>query len=191
MEEGGNSWVGTYNPLWYEQDYFTKDPYNPYQDFDRHNAAFTRLIHVMNPKSVLDVGCAYGYIVKRLLDKGIHAMGCDVSEWCEEQSKLIIPGHFTKTTAWDLSCFKDKEFDVLFSEGTLEHIPEDKIDKMVEEFARVAERRYIGLSPNYPNTRYHVCNHDIEWWFSKMPPNTWLGKTGRSLDQEDQWLVKC
>ena len=171
----------------YEKQYFTEHPYNPYQDFERHGKVFNNLVRILHPSSMLDVGCAYGFIVKRCLEAGIFAMGLDVSQWCGQQK--VIPGHYIRGTAWALP-FKNKSFHVLFSEGVLEHIPEDKIDQVFAEFERVAARRCLGVSCNSPQTEHHLTNHNIDWWRERIPALTWLGATSRSLDLEDEWVVK-
>lgn len=180
----------------YERDYFTNGNglggYFNYGDFEVHGARVDKLIAITNPKSVLDVGCAYGFIVKRLLDKGIPAMGCDISKWCEDRE--IIPGHFVRTPTHDLSAFKDKQFDVLYCEGVLEHIEECNIVKTMAEFARVANKRYLALTFDYHanagETDGHVCLHNPAWWFDKIPLYTWmfLGNTG--TDGGTQWVYK-
>ncbi len=191
MEGEGNSWVGTYNPDWYERDYFTKGPYNPYMDFDRHNVVFEKILNLFNPRSVLDVGCAYGFMVRRFLNKGIFAKGCDISKWCEIQANIILPsGFFIRTPAWDLSPFANNSFDFLYCEGVLEHFPEDKIEQVFREFSRVSSRGVLGISYDSPGTQHHICNHDVNWWLSKIPNNYYLGITGQSLDRECQWMVK-
>ena len=39
------------------------------------------IIKTLQPKSVLDVGCAYGLLVETLRDRGIEAFGMDISEY--------------------------------------------------------------------------------------------------------------
>ncbi len=181
-------------PTEYEKEYFTEHPYKGYWDFPAHAARVNKLINITHPKSVLDVGCGYGYIVRRLLWKGIPAYGCDISEWCEQQAREIIPGHFVRTPADDLSMFKDKQFDVLYCEGVLEHIEEDKIDKVMSEFERVAERRYLQVSYDYhENVRMepgHICLHDETWWFFRLPLYTWMFAGNTGTDGGNGWMYK-
>ena len=51
----------------YEEDYFTRTVYKPYQDFPRHTRVVERFVRIMRPRSVLDVGCAYGYIILQVM----------------------------------------------------------------------------------------------------------------------------
>ena len=173
--------------LEYEEYYFTKAPYSPYQDFPRHIKVVEKILS-FKPLSVLDVGCAYGFIVKHLLEKGIDAYGCDISHWCEQKANELIPGRYTRCPAWQLP-FENKQFDLLYCEGTLEHIPESKINIVMSEFYRVAQRRllYISFTGDAPG---HVCMHDVFWWMAKLPANTYLGYSGNSSDLETIYIYK-
>jgi len=180
--------IEEYDPEWYEEHYFTRYPYRPYytpgEGIPIGDGRFKVLKDVLNPKSVLDVGCAYGLMVRLCLENGIPAMGTDVSRWCEKQAETIIPGHFVRGNAWDLP-FKDKEFDVIYCTGVLEHIPENLIDKTFSEFIRVADRYFIDVSFDCAGTAHHLCNHDFDWWFDKCPPNTWLSRIPNLIEAGD------
>ena len=175
-----------FDPEWYEEEYFTAKPYAPYYTIGEpaplSAQKFIVLMNVTQPRSVLDVGCAYGLMVERCLENGIYAMGLDISKWCEKQAEIIIPGHFVRGVAWDLP-FKDKEFDVLYCDGVLEHIPERLIEQTLSEFYRVANKRCMDITFDHPETEHHICNHNFDWWFERCPPNTWLSKEGNTFDQ--------
>lgn len=176
--------VGSYTVSWYEEDYFAN--HYKYRDFPRHDAVFPKLLAI-KPKSVLDIGCAYGFIVRRCWDKGIRAVGLDVSNWCGKN--FAVPGYYVRAVGWAIP-FKDKSFDAIWCEGVLEHIPEDKVEQMFQEFSRVADRGILGVSYSHPETNHHVCNHDFQWWKERIPKNFMLGKSGESLDLEADWYVK-
>ena len=86
----------------YGESYFNGGVYDEYKDFPAHQKRVEKLIRIARPQSVLDVGCAYGYIVKQLLDKGIPAWGCDISEYAEKRAKEIIPGRVKRCPCWEL-----------------------------------------------------------------------------------------
>jgi hypothetical protein len=82
----------------------------------------------LNPKSVLEVGAARGYLVKRFEAAGIPAKGLEISKHC----------HLTRVTdsvvEWDICQtpwpFKDGEFDLCYSVAVMEHIPEEGISSL-------------------------------------------------------------
>lgn len=176
----------------YEEEYFTKTGYQDgYRDYLAHAFRAKKIVEMSNPRNVLDVGCAYGYIVKYLVDMGVDAYGTDISEWCEKQAATIIPGRFKHGSA-DAIPWPDNSFDVLYCEGVLEHIEDGKIDKVMAEFGRVALRHIIAVSfPYHTNDSLgHVSLHDEHWWYQKIPLRTWLflGNTGTEADCK--WLFK-
>lgn len=176
----------------YEEDYFTKTAYpGGYRDFSQHNTRFDTLMHLAKPKSLLDVGCAYGYMVGRALARGIHAVGMDISVWCAKQANVTLPeGHFIRQDVEQGIPFKDKEFDCLYCEGVLEHIAEDKIDFVLSEMARVANKRVLAISFE-GDARGHICLHDSEWWKQRIPSKTWLYMGNCSSDVDPfNWYYK-
>ena len=40
-----------------------------------------KIVELFNPKTVLDAGCACGYLVAALRDRGVGAYGVDISEY--------------------------------------------------------------------------------------------------------------
>ncbi len=133
------------NNIEYEKDYFTRSGYENYMDYPVNEVRVDKIIEMAHPKSVLDVGGAYGYIVKRLLDRGVHAVCMEVSKWSEEQR--VVPDNFVRHDMRDTPYpFKDKEFDVLYCEGVLEHIGEQYIKPIMAEFERISHERILALT---------------------------------------------
>jgi len=114
--------------------------YRLYRDFPCHWKT-VEIILERKPKSVLEVGGARGYIVKKLEDQGVKATCMDVSKHCwhtRATNSFVL--HDATKKPWP---FKDKEFDLCFSIAFLEHVPEDKVDTVIEEMCRVANRRQL------------------------------------------------
>ncbi len=91
---------GDSSPNVFEKDYFegrTSNYSSGYRDYEPYFDFLTRKVLAKTPSSVLEIGCAYGFIIKRLLSRGIFAVGIDVSEWATKQgiSPNIIRGSLT------------------------------------------------------------------------------------------------
>ena len=179
----------------YEKDYFQRIGYDGYRDFDAHKLRVEKIISMANPNSVLDVGCAYGFIVKRLLDKGIYAVGMDISGWCETMSKDIIPlnyvRHDMRITPYP---FREQEFDLLYCEGVLEHIEEEYIPRIMNEFARVSKLRIIQVSfddhKDVEKEEGHILLRDNGWWMSQVPLKTYVAYHEVSIENNWLWMYK-
>lgn len=141
-----------------------------YADFPE-SIKFVEYIKSFNPESVLDVGCAYGFLVKRLNSAGINAEGVDVSTFAR---KMRVTDDITTASVFDLSCFKDKQFDLAVTIELLEHVLEKDVDKALSEIARVSKRGVHWIAYKEVDDIFktkdvtHVNIKPFDWWVSKI-----------------------
>jgi SAM-dependent methyltransferase len=105
----------------------------------------------LNPKKTLEVGCGPGTRSIFLSHLGVKAVAIDIDEGIVSQvknynTKFKGSVQVDKLDAFNLP-YKDKEFDVVFNAGFLEHFDDDDKIKLVKEFTRVA-KYYIFMVPN-------------------------------------------
>lgn len=139
-----------------------------YWDYPAHWITF-REIMKHKPESVLEIGCARGYLLKRLQDEGIRAEGLEVSDHC--YLTRVCDG----VQVWDLTQtpwpFKDQEFDLCFSAAVLEHIPAAKIDAIAAEIRRVTKRGLHGVDFGDHDDGFdktHCLFREKAWWIEKL-----------------------
>lgn len=100
------------------------------------------------PVNILDVGGTENFWVQigkaGNKDYNITLLNLDITKNFEKDNFIFIRGD-----AVDLSQFSDNEFDVVFSNSVIEHIPLDKNrQKMADEIIRTA-KKYFVQTPNY------------------------------------------
>lgn len=141
-----------------------------YWDFPVHNVTAQHVLW-RNPKSVLEIGCARGYVLKRLEDAGVIVGGMEVSKHCYmtravnninvwDICKVPWPIHSNDLTA---------QFDLCLSVAVLEHIPEESLPGMIREMARTCQRGLHGIDFGHKDDgfdRTHVTLRPKEWWKS-------------------------
>ena len=138
-----------------------------YRDFAIH-ARTAQLVLEKQPTSVLELGSARGYILKRLEDTGVVVTGLDISEHCRLTRVVEDVRTWNVTeTPWPL---QSGSHDLCLSVAVLEHIPEDKLPAMFAEMQRCCSRGLHGVDLHDDgNDRTHVTIRPIEWWRERMP----------------------
>jgi len=91
-----------------------------------------------NPKRVLDVGCAKGFLVKAFKEQGIEAWGVDVSEYALSTAPEDVREHLYRVDLnKDALPFPDEYFDCVTFLGTIECL--DDYNKVLSEIKRVMQ----------------------------------------------------
>ena len=94
--------------------------------------------------TLLDVGCSNGTAVDSLCRMGYDAWGIDPApraiEYCEKRRLTTCVTGSAVTIP-----FEDNSFHIIFSTDTIEHIRPREVDKVLDEFYRVATH-YLVLS---------------------------------------------
>lgn len=107
------------------------------------------IIEKFHPKTVLDIGCAYGELVKGLIELGVEAYGIDGSDYAINNSDPSIRSKLSKVNLnSDKFPFDDKKFDVVGSFYSVEHIHD--IDFFCQELERTLKDDGVAwfLTPN-------------------------------------------
>ncbi len=100
----------------------------------------------------LDVGCATGYLVEVLRERGIDAEGCDLSPFAIEHAAPGARGHLRVANLFTGLPWSDGEFDLVTVLETLEHLPPDRVPVALAELRRVCGAYLYATIPSFgPN----------------------------------------
>lgn len=119
---------------------------------------------------ILDIGTGCGFLVKTLREKGCDAWGLEVSDYAIANS--CDPEHVRKGDVRDIPYASG--FEVVFSQGVWEYIPESDIDQAWSECLRVGKIQdhridYIGSGIDEEN--FITCQ-PREWWDQRLDKAT-------------------
>jgi len=180
-----------------------------YSDHETFKKYADLLVKSLPPKvSILEIGAAKGFFVRRLREVEFEAQGCDISEYAISQAPAEIRPFLFRANVCDLP-FQNDEFDYLVSIDTLEHVHPDKIDSAIFEIKRVSKERLILAIATYddPNGREiipieerplpdHLINANRNWWtkkfqgFGLLPDEELQDKISNSeVAKENNWKI--
>lgn len=132
---------------YYDRDYFesgNKSNYKNYsKGFNYHRNRirdYQRAIHLIlnfRPKRVLDIGCAFGYVVMALRSLRVEAYGVDISEYAINSAPLKVKSFIQLADISNLP-FDNNYFDLVVSYDTLEHVPASELSDVLKDIKRVS-----------------------------------------------------
>jgi SAM-dependent methyltransferase len=132
-------------------------------------------------QTVLDFGCARGYLVRAMRELGYHAHGCDISKWaitnCDEVAKPFL---FNSTTP---VLPLHRGVDWIIAKDVLEHIPYiGSAITMLMDCARVGIFVVVPLSlvrglkyvvPEYEKDITHIHRRPLTSWAVLFMQSGW------------------
>lgn len=163
----------------YDADYYLNGPATSKSNYENYSWKpdltlpmadhLKRALRVRDGDTVLDVGCARGYLVKALRMRGVNAFGYDTSEWAIANCDEAVKGYVSNE-------LPDGKFDHVVMKDVAEHIePEDLVqllrsllDKTRKSLLLIvpltAEVNGIYLRPEDNADLSHVIRWPLQQW---------------------------
>lgn len=107
----------------------------------------------------LDVGCATGYLVEVLRERGIDAEGCDLSAYAIDHAAPGAVGHVRVANLFAGLPWPDRSFDLVCALEILEHLPPDRVPDALAELARVCGGYLYATIPSFGPNRSGPDGH--------------------------------
>ena len=135
----------------------------------------TSIIQKIKFESVVDFGCAKGFLVNALRLLGKNAKGVDISSYAIENCHPDVKGHVFNISDMPLANFKGS--DLLIAKDVLEHLDETSLEETLTEMRKNFEQIFIAV-PLGDGKRYrireyemdvtHILRETEEWWIKKV-----------------------
>jgi SAM-dependent methyltransferase len=97
----------------------------------------------------LDVGCATGFLVEVLRERGIDAEGCDVSPFAIDHASPGAVGHVRVANLFAGLPWADGHFELVTALEILEHLPPDRVPIALGELRRVCGGYLYATIPSF------------------------------------------
>jgi 2-polyprenyl-3-methyl-5-hydroxy-6-metoxy-1,4-benzoquinol methylase/predicted nucleic acid-binding Zn-ribbon protein len=123
------------------------------------------LTRSLNPKTVLDAGCAMGFLVESLWDRGVEAWGFDISPYAISQVRLDIQPYCSVASVADPI---QGRYDLITCIEVLEHVSEEAALQAIENFTKATDTILFSSSPNDFGEPTHVSVRQPMWWLTRF-----------------------
>lgn len=156
-------------PELYGENYYAHDLGLPYERNDHWLGFFgvvaERIVADLAPSTSLDVGCAFGFLVEALRDRGVDAKGTDFSEYAVSQAGGSAVGHCSVRTA--LEPIHDR-YDLITCIEVIEHIEQGQDRIALEHMANATDRILLSSTPFDFAEPTHINVQPPEYWAELM-----------------------
>jgi SAM-dependent methyltransferase len=120
-----------------------------------------RIVSDIGPGSVLDAGCAMGFLVEKLRERGVEAFGVDISEYAIGQAHPDIrPYCWVGSAAAPLP----RRYDLIVSIEVLEHMPQDEAERALANVCQYTDDILFSSTPLDYKEASHLNVHSPEYW---------------------------
>jgi SAM-dependent methyltransferase len=124
-----------------------------------------RIVSDLAPGSVLDAGCAIGLLVEALRERGVEAMGIDLSSYAIEHVHETVRAYCQHGSIADEF---PRRYDVIISIEVLEHMPAREAEAAIANFCRHTDDVIFSSSPSDYKEPTHVNVHPPGYWASEF-----------------------
>lgn len=149
-----------------------------------------KIIEIFNPKTVLDAGCACGYLVSALRDRGVEAYGMDISEYAINNAREDIKPYLNVQSITEkLPKNFPEKFDLVVSIEVLEHLfPEDG-RKAIELLCSYSDTVIFTSTPTDIEDKTHVNVQQREYWAKIFAEQSFYRDLYQPVDFICEWAM--
>jgi cyclopropane fatty-acyl-phospholipid synthase-like methyltransferase len=156
--------------------------------WDRYGHSFEgahRLDEILSlaPESIIDIGSGWNEFIIQIRQLINLTVEGDAVKFSEEYLGAFLKFRFVGV---DIACpgadiiasahnlpFQPGSYDLIVSFDCMEHIPEEEVPLVIQEFHRVANRIYLQVALTESETliddeKVHVCVKPKEWWLEAV-----------------------
>jgi SAM-dependent methyltransferase len=144
------------------------------------------IIRDFHPTSVLDAGCAMGFLVEELRKRGVDASGIDISDYAISQVDESAAAHCSVAS---LTEPLRQRYDLITCIEVLEHLPPAETDLALANLCGATDRLLISSTPGDYGEPTHLNVLPPEEWSAKLAQQGFMRDLERDLSYLSPWAA--
>jgi SAM-dependent methyltransferase len=145
-----------------------------------------RIVGMLDPRTVLDVGCARGLLVQALAAKGVDAVGTDISEHAVASAHHDVRDRLRVASATEP--LKDR-YDLITCIEVLEHMSPVDAQVAIDTMAAATDRVLFSSSPGDHDEPTHINTRPTAQWVAWFAERGFFRRTDVDLSFVSPWAV--
>jgi SAM-dependent methyltransferase len=144
------------------------------------------IIRDFRPTSVLDAGCAMGFLVEELRKRGVNASGVDISDYAISQVHESVADHCRVAS---LTEPLTQRYDLITCIEVLEHVPPAETDLAIANLCGAADRLLLSTTPGDFGEPTHLNVQPPEAWSAKLAAHGFMRDLERDVSYLSPWAA--
>jgi SAM-dependent methyltransferase len=170
--------------------YYRHDCGVPYERNDHWLQFFGKIadaiVRDLRPTSVLDAGCAMGFLVEALRERGVEAWGIDASEHAISQVHESVREH---CQVGSLTEALPRRYDLVVCIEVLEHIPAAESSAAVANLCAATDHLLLSSTPDQYGEATHFNVQPPEAWSAALAQHGFLREVERDVSYVTPWAA--
>src|SRR5271157_4648466 len=132
------------------------------------HATAEQIVRSLKPRTVLDAGCAKGFLVEAFWERGVQAYGIDISEYAIGEVRRDIQPYCRQAS---LTKPIEGRFDLVTCIEVLEHLPEEDARQAIRNLTSVTDTILFSSTPTELTEPTHVNVRPTISWLQLFAAN--------------------
>jgi SAM-dependent methyltransferase len=146
-----------------------------------------RIFQDIHPTSVLDAGCAMGFLVESLRKKGVQSFGIDISEYAIQKVHPDVRPYCQVASITDAF---PQRYDLIVSIEVLEHMPKEQAEISVQNFCSATDDVLFSSTPFDYKEITHFNVQPPEYWAEQFARNGFFRDVDYDASYITPWAVR-
>ena len=181
--------MNDYNKLFYDS--FCGEDYSNTELWENHFSAIAdRIVEYFLPKTVLDAGCANGYLVRALREKGVDAYGVDISSYAIESADAELRKYLNVQSLTEpLPKHFPEKYDLVVTIEVLEHMQPEDGALAIKRLCSYSDAVLFSSTPHDLDNKTHVNVQQAEYWAKQFADNSFYRNLIQTTDFITPWAM--
>ena len=178
-------------PSDYDERYFQTGLGLPYDESEPHWPRFfgeiaEHIVDQLAPATVLDAGCAKGFLVAAFAERGVDATGIDISKYAVEAA---VEGAQGRLRVQSLTEPLEGHWDLVTCIEVLEHMVPTDTQQAIDNICAVSNRVLFSSTPHDFQEPSHVNVKPVATWVSWFAARGFFRRTDLDLSYISPWAT--
>lgn len=144
------------------------------------------IIRDLHPSSFLDAGCAMGFLVEAMQQRGVESWGVDVSDYAISRADESIRD---RCRVASLTEPLDRRYDLIASIEVLEHIAPEDSERVIANLCAATDRLLLSTTPDDYSEATHLNVRTPEAWSAALAAHGFYRDLERDFSYITPWAA--